>query len=145
MNDMTRLDWLALFAACLFLASVPLAVVVFDMTSNYLLALLVLACTMPPAPPLVLRAKNHEPVQELKIIVDLPPNTEVKIAPLLLDSADGALFRYLVKKCEVTVDQEKIMLHYKRPGVIYDPKQNVFTVKGAHYRPTRLKVVYYAP
>jgi hypothetical protein len=85
------------------------------------------------------------PFQELKILVDLPANTNVEVAPLLLNSVDASLFGFLLPKCTQTVDHEQILLYYKGHGEIYDQKRSVFTVKGAIYKPTRLKVVYCSP
>jgi len=83
-----------------------------------------------------------EPVQELKILVDLPSGAEINAVPLLLNSVDAALFSYLMRKCTRTIDQGKILLHYKRRGEIYSPKHNTFQIKGALYKPTQLKVIY---
>jgi hypothetical protein len=88
---------------------------------------------------------SEEPVQELKVLVDLPAGTDVQVVPLLLNSVDSALFSFLLKKCMRTIDQGQIMLHYKRHGEIYNPQRNVFQIKGALYRATRLTVVYCHP
>jgi hypothetical protein len=85
---------------------------------------------------------SEEPVQELKILVDLPPEVDVKVAPLILNRVDASLLAYLLKKCTVTDDHGKILLNYKRRGKIYDPKQCAFTIKGATYKPERLKILY---
>jgi hypothetical protein len=86
-----------------------------------------------------------EPVQDINILVDLPPGTDVKVAPLLLNSVDSTLFRFLLPKCTQTIDQGKIFLHYKGSYGLYNPLQNVFQIKGTVYKPTLLKVVYYTP
>ena len=90
----------------------------------------------------LLRTLPEGPVQELKIMVDLPPEVDVKMAPLILNSVDASLLAYLLKRCTMTNDHGKVMLHYKRRGEIYNSEHCTFEVNGATYKPEKLKVLY---
>jgi hypothetical protein len=84
---------------------------------------------------------SEGPIQELKIVVDLP-GVDVKVAPLILNYVDASLLAYLLKKCTVTNDHGRILLNYRRRGEIYDSNKRTFTIKGATYMAEKLKVLY---
>jgi hypothetical protein len=82
-----------------------------------------------------------DPVQGLKILVDLPEKTTPETAPLLLNPTDSELFSSLLKKCRVMRENGKLVLRYKRRVQIYDSWNQTFEINGKKYRPTQLKVL----
>ena len=85
---------------------------------------------------------SEGPIQELKILVDLPVGVNVKSAALVLNSVDVQLLSYLLKKCTVSTDYGQIFLHYKRHGTIFNAENGYFEINGGVYRPSKIKVLY---
>ena len=82
-----------------------------------------------------------DPLQKLKILVDLPATTPETV-PLLLNPADSELFSRLLTRCHVTRENGRLVLRYQRRIQIYYPGDRTFEIDGKEYRPIQLKVLH---